>query len=172
MRLHPVTTRESDELHALFCLEPVYRYLADGAPPPRAITTAWIAASERDLPRCGLGLWLLRDAAGVLAGCLRLDPDTDQRSAEVTWVLHPDRWGAGLATRMGWTAIERTFAGDAFGRVVAGADAPNARSIAVMRRLGMTFWRDAAYAAGPGVEYVFRRGDAAPEPVPEPIPFD
>ena len=55
--------------------------------------------------------------------------------------------------------------------VVAGADVPNVASRAVMTRLGMTFLRDVVYAAWPGVESVFRRGDALPAPVPELLPI-
>lgn len=79
------------------------------------------------------------------------------------------RWGAGLATRMSWTVMQLAFQGGCIDRIVAGADAPNTASVAVMRRPGMTFLRSVAYPAGPGVEYAFRRGDPAPAPLPEPI---
>lgn len=105
-----------------------------------------------------------------LGGCVRLEAQPELRSAELMYVLHPRHWGAGLATRMSWTVMQQALQGGSVDRIVAGADAPNTASVAVMRRLGMTFLRSVQYPAGPGVEYVFRRGDPAPSPLPQPIP--
>ena len=159
---------DADALYALLCLPPVYRYLADGAPPPRAALDAWLARSHRDFASAGLGLWLLRDAASRLSGCVRLELQAP-RSAEVTWVLDPRCWGQGLATRMGWTATELAFAGPHVDRIVAGTDDPNAASLAVMRRLGMRFLRHTVNPAFPGQEWVRERCDPSPDPLPAQI---
>ena len=95
----------------------------------------------------------------------------EPHALELDYLLHPDVWGRGLATRMGWTVLERAFGDRELESVVAGTDAPNRASVAVLRRLGMRFGRGVRYPLGPGVEYVRRRGDPPPDPRPEPIPW-
>jgi RimJ/RimL family protein N-acetyltransferase len=165
-RLERVRDDDQDALYALFCLPPVYRHLADGAPPPRPALDLWLARSREDFEAVGVGLWLLRDERDALSGCLRLETLAAARSAEITWVLDPHCWGRGLATRMAWSAIEAAFRGPHLDRIVAGADGPNAVSFAVMKRLGMRFLRQVDYPAGPGQEWVLERGDPPPDPLP------
>ena len=160
--LRPVSAADAEALLALLALEPVYRYLNDGAPPTRAQLDGWLdaAAAARDP---GLGLWRLDAADGALAGCVRLSEGPDGVAwAELSYLLHPARWGRGLATAMSRAALERAFEVGAGDCVIAGADAPNVASIAVMERLGMRFLREVAMPAGPGVEYVLRRAELAP----------
>jgi ribosomal-protein-alanine N-acetyltransferase len=158
-------------LHSLFCVPEVYRYLADGEPPPRAVVDDWLEQSDADFRAFGIGLWVLEDGRGALAGCVRLATQSQARSAELTYVLHPRHWGAGVATRMSWTVMQEAFRHGGIDRITAGADEPNTASVAVMRRLGMTFLRPVRYPLGAGVEYVFRRGDPPPAPIPEAIPL-
>jgi RimJ/RimL family protein N-acetyltransferase len=171
--LRPVADDDTAALHAVLCVPQVYRYLADGAAPPRSAVEGWIARSHADFSASGVGLWVLEDGRAYLdglGGCVRLEAQPELRSAELMYVLHPRHWGAGLATRMSWTVMELALQGGRIDRIVAGTDAPNTASVAVMRRLGMTLLRDVHYPAGPGVEYVFRRGAPAPAPLPQPIP--
>lgn len=160
-----------DVLHALLRVPEVYEFLVDGVAPPREGVVAWLDRSEEDFAKAGLGIWLLEDGRGSVMGCVRLTIDVPApRDAELTYLLHPDAWGRGLATRMGVTVIDLAFASGAVDRLWAGADGPNARSIAVMERLGMRFWRDVVYPLGPGVEYELFP-EAVPVPrVAEPIP--
>ncbi|MGH0035399.1 MAG: GNAT family N-acetyltransferase [Myxococcota bacterium] len=170
-RLRRATTRDVDALHALFSLPDVYRYLADGVAPARAVSEAWVAGNST--PRHGgLGLWLLVGDGWPVAGCVRLEERSSADSLELTYVLHPALWGRGLATRMGWSAICRAFGTGAVSEVVAGADAPNRASLAVMRRLGMELLGAVDYPAGRGFEYVLRRDAGGPTPRPEPIGFE
>ncbi|NJN52818.1 MAG: GNAT family N-acetyltransferase [Gammaproteobacteria bacterium] len=171
--LRPVSADDEDTLHALFCMPDVYRYLADGAPPPLTATRAWMAASAKDFAAHGYGLWLLLDA-GELIGCVRLSTPAaedwvDGNTAELTYVLRPDQWGTGLATRMSESVIAHVFDAGRITRIIAGADGPNHASVAVMKRLSMTFARTATYPLGQGVEYLLRAQDASFQR--EPIPF-
>lgn len=152
------------------CTPAVYRYLADNVVPPRSALGDWITRSHHDFTKCGIGLWVLENSDGQLAGCVRLEADLASRSAELTYVLHPQCWGFGLATRMSWTVMQLAFTRSNIDQIIAGADDPNTASLAVMQRLGMTFWRHVQYPAGPGTEYVFRRGDPVPSPVSTLIP--
>lgn len=168
--LRRVTDADTNALYDLMCIPAVYRYLADNAVPPRSVLEDWITRSHHDFTECGIGLWILEHSDGQLAGCVRLEADLAGRSAELTYVLHPQFWGFGLATRMSWTVMQLAFARSTIEQIIAGADDPNAASFAVMRRLGMTFVRHVQYPAGPGKEYLFRRSDPLPSPVPEPLP--
>jgi ribosomal-protein-alanine N-acetyltransferase len=171
-RLRRVADANTNALYDLMCIPEVYRYLADNVVPPRSVLVDWIARSHHDFKECGIGLWVLEHSDGQLAGCVRLEADPANRAAELTYVLHPQFWGFGLATRMSWSVMQLAFARSAIEQILAGADDPNTASFAVMQRLGMTFVRHVQYPAGPGREYVFRRTDPAPAPVPEPIPED
>ncbi len=173
LHLRPARAADADALHRLFCLPDVYRFLADGAPPPCSVTRAWLTASEEDFAARGYGLWLLWDDNDIV-GCVRLSTPAsedwrDGATAELTYVVHPNRWGRGLARRMSETVITHVFGAGRMTRIVASADGPNHASIAVMTRLGMTFARNAMFPLGEGVEYVLQRGDAVFEG--EPIPL-
>jgi ribosomal-protein-alanine N-acetyltransferase len=165
-------------LNALFAMPDVYHYLADGAPPPRSATAAWLDASAHDFATRGFGLWLLFTAANELVGCVRVATPiaadlADPLTAELTYVVHPHHWRRKLATRMSVTVLTIAFEEGQMTRIVAGADAPNHASIAVMQRLGMTFLRHATYPAGPGVEYFIDRDRFARAALPArytPIP--
>jgi ribosomal-protein-alanine N-acetyltransferase len=169
-RLRRVADSDIDALYELMCIPLVYRYLADNVVPPRAVLEHWVERSHLNFNQSGVGLWLLENHESQLAGCVRLDPDLDARSAELTYVLHPQVWGLGLATRMSWTVMQLAFSTGNIDRIIAGADEPNVASLAVMQRLGMTFLRTVQYPLGPGREYVFHGTDAAPSPEPELIP--
>ena len=56
--------------------------------------------------------------------------------------------------------LAHVFAAGRIQRIIASADGPNHASVAVMKRLGMTFVRTAMYPLGEGVEYLLHRGDA------------
>jgi ribosomal-protein-alanine N-acetyltransferase len=168
--LRRVVGADTSALYELLCLPEVYRYLADNRVPPRSVLEHWIERSHQDFRDSGIGLWVLKNGEGQLAGCVRLEARPANRAAELTYVLHPQFWGLGLATRMSWTVMQLAFARSPIDHIIAGTDGPNTASLAVMQRLGMTFLRHVQYPAGPGVEYVFRRTDPAPSPLPAVIP--
>lgn len=167
--LRRASEQDSDALYELLCVPEVYRYLCDGAPPPREQVEQWVELNREDNAASGQGLWLLENDVRRLAGCVTLDAGGNIRTGELVYLLHPKYWGQGLATRMSWAVVERVFREGLLDRIVAGADTPNHASIAVMRRLGMKYLRDVSYPLGQGVEYVLRHDD--PKPIPEPDPF-
>ena len=162
---------DTQSLYELLCIPDVYRYLMDGAPPPRSIIEQWIERSHADFSANGLGSWMLHYNERQIAGCVRLEMQNQPRSAELTYLLHPQFWGHGLATRMSWTVMQRAFDEGRVDQIIAGVDKPNTASVAVMRRLGMTFLRSVQYPLGPGAEYVYRYHDPAPIPLPAAIAF-
>jgi RimJ/RimL family protein N-acetyltransferase len=149
----------------------VYRYLFDGAAPTRDYIARRIADTTPAEPANGSGTWLLVNTVVPCAGCVQLHSDLSKGTTELTYLLDPDYWGRGLAVRMGWTAITQAFLSSRIDAVVAGADAPNKASFAVMRRLGMRFHGHVQYPLGPGMEYILYRDDAGPSPRPMVLPI-
>jgi ribosomal-protein-alanine N-acetyltransferase len=165
-RLRWAATSDLDGLHAVACQPAVYRYLFDGKPPPRELILGRIEQSIVHADRVGVGLWVLEAPAVQYGGCVQIEPDQRSRSGELLYFLDCAYWGQGLATRMAWTAITQAFRTPHIDCVFAGADRPNQASIAVMRRLGMTFRRDVQYPLGPGVEYAIDRDHPRPSHAP------
>ncbi|MDA4848643.1 GNAT family N-acetyltransferase [Hoeflea poritis] len=160
--LRPVAEEDIEALHSLLSVEAVFFYLADGVKPERSIAAGWVDESLSDFERFDVGIWCLSGQTdGQISGLARLS-DYDHGTMQLTYLLHPDMWGKGLATRMAHTALSMAFRGDHVCEVWAGADKPNAASISVMQRLGMAFQKDVQYPAGEGVEYRITRADFDP----------
>ncbi|MEM8815033.1 MAG: GNAT family N-acetyltransferase [Pseudomonadota bacterium] len=151
--MRSVNPGDEAEVHQLLCVPQVYEYLADGVEPPPSIAADWISVAGADAERYGGGLWALTGPREQrVLGLVRLS-DYAEGEMELTFLLHPDVWGSGFATRMAHTAMHHAFAFGAVSAIWAGADVPNAGSIAVLRRLGMQLRREVEYPAGSGVEY-------------------
>ena len=58
---------------------------------------------------------------------------------EIGWRLDPAYWGRGYATEAGRAWLEHGFTTLGLERIISVTDEPNVRSLAVMRRLGLTF---------------------------------
>ena len=158
--LRAVRSDDTQPLLELLSVPEVFEFLCDGAPPERALVEDWVATGS--IARLPFGLWLLTDSQDALCGCVRLsEVDDGAASAELTYVLHPSEWGRGLATAMSRSVLARAFEVPSCESVLAGADLPNTRSVAVMARLGMRFHRYVAFPAGRGVEYLLSRADLA-----------
>ena len=152
--LRSIGPQDEAEVHRLLCVPEVYAYLADGVEPPPSVTSAWINTAATDSARYGGGLWALAcPRKRRILGLVRLVGDA-KGELELTYLLHPDIWGLGYATRMAHTAMFHAFEAGLVSAIWAGADEPNAASISVMERLGMVFRRKVEYPAGAGVEYV------------------
>lgn len=115
----------------------VMRWL--GGPWPEATTRGMIADVERDWDAAGRGfLPVERASDGAFVGMAGLTRLTwYPGEVEVGWRLTPGAWGHGYATEAGRAWIGFAFARHGCARVISVADLPNARSRAVMARLGM-----------------------------------
>lgn len=162
MSLRNATPEDEERIHQLFCLPEVFEYLADGEEPPPSVASAWVRAAATDHNRFGGGLWVLVDGLDRnLGGLVRLAGD-DNGELELTYLLHPKLWGLGLATRMAHTVMKEAFETGKVSTIRAGSDAPNTASLAVMKRLGMEFWRQVQYLLGAGLEYRMQAGKFDP----------
>ena len=111
--------------------------------------------------RLGVSKWMASSRADgglVGRGGLSRALVEGQERLEVGWVVRSELWGRGYATEIGRAGL--AFAFDDLGarQVVAFTDARNARSRAVMGKLGMRYTRDITYRGKPDVLYELDRG--------------
>jgi RimJ/RimL family protein N-acetyltransferase len=108
----------------------------------RAESDAFARAAEAEIARQGWGLWAaeLRQS-GAFIGFLGLRAPSFQAAftpcVEIGWRLERESWGQGLATEAGRECLRFAFESLALREVVSFTVPANARSRAVMERLGM-----------------------------------
>ncbi len=91
----------------------------------------------------GFGLWaLVSSQMGQLLGFTGLSvprfPAHFMPAVEIGWRLRKSAWGQGLATEAARAALDFGFGPGGLEGVVSFTNSDNARSLAVMRKLGMT----------------------------------
>jgi RimJ/RimL family protein N-acetyltransferase len=109
----------------------------------RADSDALVARIERGFDSEGFGLWALELAdAGDFIGFTGLQRVADGMpfapAVEVGWRLGTGYWGRGLASEAALAAIADGFEAHDLGEIVAYTYSGNARSRALMERLGMS----------------------------------
>lgn len=125
-----------------------------GGPRTPEQTAAIVRADVEHWDRAGWGPWILRDRAGggVLGRAGLCPNDIDgTRAVEVAWLVTERRWGQGLATEIARVAVRAGFDDLGLAEIVAIARPDNAASLAVMRKLGMTFVGEIHHAGLPHV---------------------
>ncbi|MEU4194021.1 GNAT family N-acetyltransferase [Kribbella sp. NPDC026611] len=80
-----------------------------------------------------------RRADGAFLGACGLQRTPWFPDTEIGWRLAREHWGHGYATEAASSWIEYGFTTLGLSHVISVTDTPNVRSIAVMRRLGMSF---------------------------------
>jgi RimJ/RimL family protein N-acetyltransferase len=81
-----------------------------------------------------------RAADGAFLGMAGLHRQSSRpQDVEVGWRLDPAYWGHGYATEAGRAWLAHGFGTLGLERIISMTDEPNVRSLAVMRRLGLTF---------------------------------
>lgn len=109
------------------------------APLTRAESDALVERIERSFDEHGVGLWAI-EASGAFVGFTGLlwqVPYAFGPALEVGWRLAACAWGHGYATEAAQAAIADGFARVAVDEIVSMTATVNARSRAVMERLGM-----------------------------------
>jgi RimJ/RimL family protein N-acetyltransferase len=150
----------ADDAPALYELhrhESVMRWLAcavsSGVEEERARLDRWEV-----LARNGFGFFaIVRRDDEALVGVQVLKPFDDLPHVDLGWRLRPDAWGNGYATESARGAIGYAFGPLGLDELAATTLPHNARSRAVMERLGMTFAGDVVHAGLPHVLYLLRR---------------
>ena len=162
LRLEPVQRSHADDLWRLHRDEGVARWhggpwsheaavrYADSCTQAWLVdgTSKWIAYRRDDDALVGRG----GVTRTMVAGALRL---------EVGWTLLEAWWGRGYATEIGRAGLALAFDELDADEVVAFTEPHNARSLAVMERLGMGDPREITHRGGPFILLTSRRGTSA-----------
>lgn len=140
--------REDVPLYQAICADPkVMEYL--GGVWTAEFTEAIMAHANRGAGSGGGMVAVERKSDGAFLGTAGLGvekwyPD----DLQVGWRLIPQYWGQGYATEAGRAWMRHGFDRLGRDRIIAMADTPNDRSIAVMKRLGMVFDHEASLRDG------------------------
>ncbi|QHL90827.1 GNAT family N-acetyltransferase [Sphingomonas changnyeongensis] len=129
LTLRPATMEDLEPLHAVLSDARAMRYWA--TLPHRALdeTRDWLQAMI-DAPAGEGEDWIIthRGTAIGKAGLWRFP--------EIGFILHPDRWGQGLAGEAVAAVIDRAFAVHRLPRITADVDPRNTASLRLLARLG------------------------------------
>ncbi len=113
-----------------------------GSSPSRAESDALVERFNEEMAREGWGLWAVEVAGGApfagMVGLHRVNAALPCAPAvEVAWRLHPDHWGHGYASEAARASLRHGFDDAGLDEIVAFTTTLNARSQAVMARIGM-----------------------------------
>ncbi len=82
--LRRASNDDVERLYNLLGVPEVYHYLTDGVALPRWRVEQWIELACEHVAEHGMGLWMLEDQKGIIAGCVELKMEGQPGSAELT----------------------------------------------------------------------------------------
>jgi RimJ/RimL family protein N-acetyltransferase len=109
---------------------------------------------------------IVEKASGEVVGWVGLMPLEDSQEVEVYYGLARAAWGQGYATEAARRVVRWGFEEIGLPRIVAVADPGNARSLAVLARLGLAYRGTETHYGRPLATY--QTGAPAPAPAPPP----
>ena len=140
--LHPVTSADADELHALWTSAGIRRYLWDDEIIARERTDDAIFNSEQLFERSNFGLWVVRERFDKsLAGFAGLWPFREEKEFELLYGIDERLWGHGYAVEAANAVIEYCFHTLQMPLIRASADAGHEASVRVLEKLAFTLTR-------------------------------
>ena len=156
-RLRPLRPEDAAELHRLVNDWEVAKTLARVPfPYPRELADEWIASTAAQIAAgTAYHLAIARPEDDVMLGCAGLTLDAAARSAELGYWVGRRHWGQGIAPEAAGRLARWALANLDIDRITASALTDNARSAAVLRRIGFR-------PAGQGERDFLSRGGAMP----------
>jgi pimeloyl-ACP methyl ester carboxylesterase/RimJ/RimL family protein N-acetyltransferase len=140
VRLRRFTAADEPALRSWFADPELMRYIGDGTPRSAAQAARSLARMLADYDRFGFAMFAVeRRADGVLMGYTGLQHLDGTATIEIGWLLDRPYQGAGYAAEAAAAALALAFTTFGIARVVAVAQCENARSRAVMERIGMRY---------------------------------
>lgn len=155
--LRPLRAEDAAELHRLVNDWEVAKTLARVPfPYRRDLANEWIASTaDRIAEGEAYHLAIARRADDVLVGCVGLTRDREARSAELGYWVGRRHWGQGIAPEAAGRLARWALANLDIDRLTASALTDNARSAAVLMRIGFR-------ETGAGAQDFLSRGGAMP----------
>lgn len=147
LSLEPITDDDVAALVRHWGDEQVRRYLWDDQPVTLDMVNAVVTTSNHDFQTSGYGIWAIRSntpdvAPGALIGMSGLRKLQGCDWTEMLFSLRPRYWHRGFATEAAHAVLRYGLESLGLSRVVAGFDRGNSRSVAVLKRLGMSHYTD------------------------------
>jgi ribosomal-protein-alanine N-acetyltransferase len=132
-----------DALHAI-CSDPaVMRYLDDFAPYTREKSAAAIENAMQSYETYGFGPWaFVCKAERAFLGFGGIEILPGRSAPEISYILAPRYWGAGLAGEVAAALVAHAFETIGLDTLGASADPRNLASIRIIEKVGMEFVRD------------------------------
>jgi ribosomal-protein-alanine N-acetyltransferase len=146
--LRPIESEDLDAYAGMYADPEVVRYLGDPRTASREETAAWLDRAIRRNEREGWDLRsVLRVDDGALVGrcgiaVLEID-GVDER--EIGFVLGREHWGRGFATEAATAMRDHAFGALGLSRLASPIHPENEASKRVVRKIGMTYERDATF---------------------------
>ncbi len=132
---------DTEALHAIYADEATMRFIPTGNLDIEATRRAIATMTER-YEREGFGVWpVVLKETGALAGECGLQRMAQGEEIELRFILARDAWGKGYAYEAARSILAFAASNFHLPRIVAVVDPRNARSIALVNRLGMRFER-------------------------------
>lgn len=132
---------DAEAAYRIYRDEDVVRFLGSVPQPVESLDgmreriDRWLAAKRDD----GYGFWALQTKDGTLVGATLCKPLPGADEVEIGWHLGKAHWGRGYATESGAGAARYAFETLGLDVVYAVVVRENAASLAVARRIGMTY---------------------------------
>jgi ribosomal-protein-alanine N-acetyltransferase len=171
--LSPASAGDAQALQSIWNEPEVRKQLWDDKPVSIERAREVVDAGNVAFRERGFGLWCVNlTHSGVLAGFCGLRGFGDAGEIEVIFGLGPSRMGNGYATEAVRAVLVHGFGACGLPVVWGRVDEPNARSIRVLERLGMTLRGTRPGPRFPLREYAVGREALAPLPGPRPAEID
>ena len=144
LRARAWTTDDAEAAYEIYRDPEVVRYLGSVPQPVGSLdemrerVRRWLAVNA-PYEGTGYGFWALETHDGTLVGTTLLKPLPEHDDVEVGWHLGTAHWGRGYATEGARGAIAHGFDVVGLDAIHAVIVKENAASVAVARRLGMTY---------------------------------
>ena len=159
LRLEPMGAAHVDDV-AVMLADPRVGATMNGVR-DRAFAEERTLAHASRWEQSGFGLWAaysLADGSFVGRGGIQETTLEGDLVVEAGWCLSPAHWGRGYATEIARAGLGLGFGVLGLEEIVAFTLPHNTKSLAVMRRLGMTYRRDCVFVGLPHVLYAVGRG--------------
>lgn len=141
-RLHmrPFAPADLDDLYRLLTNPQVRQYLCDDQIVSRQWVGTEIGSSINCFQTYGFGLWsVFPRKENILIGLCGFRFFHKPPELQLIYTIAPTYWLQGLATEAARAMLRYGFEELKFTRIITSADAPNAASLRVMEKAGMTF---------------------------------